>query len=122
MRRAIVSWPRLLLDPTVLLYTASFGMQRICRGDLEEVTKVKLLDRGAPPSLRPRLLGIRLSEKSAVNVKIPQGQAFRQCISRTGSNKQAQQLLTALLTPDCAASRMRSQGQKKTKIKLRSSS
>lgn len=47
------------------------------------VTKVKLLDRGAPPSLRPRLLSIRLSERSAVNVKIPQGKMFCQCIRLT---------------------------------------
>lgn len=50
----IVSCQGLLFDLFVLLYTASFGMQRISRGDLEKVTKVKLLDRGALPSLRPR--------------------------------------------------------------------
>lgn len=55
-------------------------MQRIYRGDLEKVTKVKLLDRGVPPPPRPRLLGGRLSEKGAVNVKIPQGNMFRQRI------------------------------------------
>lgn len=58
-------------------------MQRIYRGDLEKVTKVKLLDRGAPPSLRPRLLAIRPSERSAVNVKIPQGKMFCQCLRLT---------------------------------------
>lgn len=60
-------------------------MQRIYRGDLEKVTKVKLLDRGAPPGLRPRLLSIRLSEKSAVNVKIPQGKTFCQCVRLTAA-------------------------------------
>lgn len=58
-------------------------MQRIYRGDLEKVTKVKLLDRGAPPSLQPRLLSIRLSEKTAVSVEIPQGKMFCQCVQLT---------------------------------------
>lgn len=111
MWRPVFSWPRLLFDPFVRLYTASFGMQRICRGDLEKVTKVKLLDRGAPPSLRPRLRGIRPSEKSAVNVKIPQGKTFCQCICRTGTQASAA-ALTALLRPDCAGSSMCSKGQK----------
>lgn len=66
----------LLFALFVLLYTESFGMQHIYRGDLEKVTKVKLLDRGAVPSLRPCLLFITLSEKTAVSVKIPQGKMF----------------------------------------------
>lgn len=72
----IVSCPGILFALFVLLYTASFGMQHIYRGDLEKVTKVKLLDRGAVPSLRPHLLFITLSEKTAVSVKIPQGKMF----------------------------------------------
>lgn len=66
----IVPCPGLLFALFVLLYTASFGMQHIYQGDLEKVAKVKLLDRGAVPSLRPRLLFITLSEKTAVSVKI----------------------------------------------------
>lgn len=71
------SLPRSPFDLFVLLYTASFGMQRIYRGDLEKVAKVKLLDRGALPSLQPRLLLITLSEKSPAKVKIPGRKAFR---------------------------------------------
>lgn len=61
-------------DPLLRLYTAEFGMRRIYPGDLGRVTKVGLLDRGAPPSLQPRLLSIRLPEKEACQCSNSTGQ------------------------------------------------
>lgn len=49
---------------SVLLYAAQSGVWGIYLGELEEVTKGKLLDRSALPFAQPCLLGVRLSEKS----------------------------------------------------------
>lgn len=70
-------------DPLLRLYRAEFGMQRIYPLDLGRVTKVGLLDRGAPPRSDPVSSASDSPKRRPVSVHIPQGRIFCGCIQLT---------------------------------------